>query len=109
MQQYSGRPHWAKAHSLTAQDIRHLYPQFDNLLAGIQPPADSKEVEKGFMPLEVKRIEYKVKPYEGWNDITLANKGSQMYLLTNAKNSWMDREVSLDNGELQTKDASIRI
>lgn len=32
MRQYGGRPHWAKAHGQTQQDLRQSYPKFDDFL-----------------------------------------------------------------------------
>ncbi|SAM02442.1 hypothetical protein [Absidia glauca] len=32
MRKYNGRPHWAKAHGQTQQDLRHSYPKFDDFL-----------------------------------------------------------------------------
>lgn len=30
---FSGKPHWAKTHTLTPADLRKLYPRFDDFLA----------------------------------------------------------------------------
>ena len=30
--QHNGRPHWAKDHSLRSEDLRRLYPRFDDFL-----------------------------------------------------------------------------
>jgi FAD/FMN-containing dehydrogenase len=30
---YSGRPHWGKMHSLTARELRPLYPRWDDFRA----------------------------------------------------------------------------
>lgn len=30
---FSGRPHWAKSHTLSPSDLRALYPRFDDFLA----------------------------------------------------------------------------
>lgn len=32
-QEYGGRPHWAKKHTMTADDLRPLYPRWDRFLA----------------------------------------------------------------------------
>ncbi|WP_373634768.1 D-arabinono-1,4-lactone oxidase [Yoonia sp. SS1-5] len=32
-QKYGGRPHWGKLHSLTATDLKALYPRFDDFIA----------------------------------------------------------------------------
>ena len=33
MTSYQGRPHWAKAHTLTPPELRTLYPEFDRFVA----------------------------------------------------------------------------
>lgn len=33
---YQGRPHWAKAHTLTPPELRTLYPEFDRFVALVQ-------------------------------------------------------------------------
>jgi L-gulonolactone oxidase len=32
MSRHQGRPHWAKAHSLNPDDLRKLYPRFDDFV-----------------------------------------------------------------------------
>jgi FAD/FMN-containing dehydrogenase len=33
LRSYGGRPHWGKMHSLTARELRPLYPRWDDLQA----------------------------------------------------------------------------
>lgn len=32
VERHRGRPHWAKAHRMTPQDLRKLYPKFDDFV-----------------------------------------------------------------------------
>ena len=36
MSRYQGRPHWAKAHRLQPDDLRTLYPRFDDFIRVLQ-------------------------------------------------------------------------
>lgn len=36
MKSYEGRPHWAKAHDLSPNNLRALYPKFDDFVQLMQ-------------------------------------------------------------------------
>lgn len=61
---YGGRPHWAKAHDLTPEDMRRLYPRFDDfrrVLEEVDPKGmfRNEYVQRHIMGVDIDRRVFK--------------------------------------------------
>jgi len=67
MTRYQGRPHWAKAHALQPDELRRLYPKFDDFvqIVGKSDPSGTfhnEYIERHILGRPISRRVFKLRP-----------------------------------------------